>query len=78
MKKLILIILLFSALSLGTQQISAQSQAAPPPPSGHGTSTDQVSGGGAPIGSGLFILLGLAGLYGGIKVYQTRKKYAEK
>ncbi|MBN2615116.1 MAG: hypothetical protein JXR71_05425 [Bacteroidales bacterium] len=74
MKKLILNILLFSALSFGTQQIYAQTAAAPPPPSDHGTSTDQTAGGGAPIGSGLFILLGLAGTYGAIKVYQTKKK----
>lgn len=78
MKNIIATIMLISALGFGTQQICAQTQAAPPPPSGHGTSTDQVAGGGAPIGSGLFILLGLAGAYGGIKIYQTRKKLAEK
>jgi len=31
-------------------------------------------GGGAPIGGGLFILLGLGAAYGGKKVYELNKK----
>ena len=77
MKNLIRISLLFIALTLSSQITVAQTQAAPPPPSDHGTSTDQTPGGGAPIGSGLFILLALGGIYGGVKVYKTRKKVTE-
>lgn len=61
MKKLILIPLLFGALFLGSPKIYAQSS----PPSGHG--------GGAPIGGGLFILLGLGAAYGGAKGYKYLK-----
>ena len=46
--------------------------APPPPPPGHGT-TGNVPGGGAPIGSGLFILLGLGAAYGGKKIYDHFK-----
>ena len=45
----------------------------PPPPPGHGE-TGNVPGGGAPIGSGLFILLGLGAAYGGKKIYDYKKK----
>jgi len=45
----------------------------PPPPPGH-NSTGNVPGGGAPIGSGLFILLGLGVAYGGTKAYQFYQK----
>lgn len=44
----------------------------PPPPASHGGSGNAE---GAPIGGGLFILLGMAGVYGGIKGY---KLYREK
>jgi len=44
----------------------------PPPPPGHST-TGNVPGGGAPIGSGVAILLALGAAYGGKKVYDFRK-----
>ena len=61
-----------------TTFITSNAKAAdpPPPPPGHG-STGNVPGGGAPIGSGLFILLGLGAAYGGAKgykFYQKKKK----
>ena len=34
----------------------------------------QPIGGGAPLGSGMFILLGLSAVYGGNKVYQIKDK----
>ncbi len=42
----------------------------PPPPSGagHGASGNQT-GGNAPIGSGLVVLLGLGAAYGGKKIF---------
>lgn len=50
------------------------SQGPPPPPSGagHGASGNQT-GGSAPIGSGLFILMGLGAAYGGKKMAVNRK-----
>ena len=45
----------------------------PPPGNGHGQNSNQ-SGGGAPVGSGLFILLGLGAVYGGKKIYSRHKK----
>ena len=65
----IVIILLF----IGTAYtVSAQ----PPPPPNGGTSNNQSNklGGNAPIGGGLFILLGLGTAYGGRKIYNLRNK----
>ncbi len=46
----------------------------PPPPSeGHGQTGNQVPGGGAPIGSGLLIMLALGAAYGGKKVHNMKK-----
>lgn len=69
MKKLFIIQLLLLFLFLGTNQLNAQT-ATPPPPPGNGSSGNQTSGGGAPIGSGLFILLGLGITYGSAKGYK--------
>ena len=60
-------------LIFGLFTVTAFSQSggpgAPPPPE-HGTTEDQNQGGRAPIGGGLFILLGLGAAYGGAKAYQ--------
>ncbi len=55
------------------------SQGPPPPPSGagHGASGNQT-GGNAPIGGGLFILLGLGAAYGGKKLYQMNAENPEE
>lgn len=55
---------------------NAQAQGEPPPPStgGIGGPSGGVVGGGAPIGSGLVILLALGAGYGGKKMYDFRKK----
>jgi len=53
------------------------SQGPPPPPSGgHGQPGNQT-GGNAPIGGGLFILLGLGAAYGGKKLYNMNKEEFE-
>jgi hypothetical protein len=50
------------------------SQPPPPPPSvGHGAPGNSPPGAGAPIGEGMFLLIGLAGLYGGKKILNLRK-----
>ncbi|MBN2638934.1 MAG: hypothetical protein JXR65_07590 [Bacteroidales bacterium] len=74
MKKLIITTLFILSFTLTSQVLTAQS--APIPPSEHGTTSNQ-SGGGAPIGSGLIILLGMAGAYGGMKGYKQFKKEKE-
>lgn len=51
----------------------AQDPPPPPPGSGHGAGGSQVPGGGAPIGSGMVLLIALAAGYGGKKVYDFRK-----
>jgi hypothetical protein len=48
----------------------AFAQAPPPPPGEHGSGTNE-SGGGAPIGSGIAILLSLGAAYGGKKMYNV-------
>ena len=50
--------------------LSGPAKAQPPPPTQHGEAENQQ----APIGSGLLILLSLAGAYGAKKVYDARKK----
>ena len=62
-------------LTAGSFTVSAQP---PPPPNGGpgggGGDTEDALGGGAPIGGGLFILLGLGAAYGGRKLYQLKAK----
>jgi hypothetical protein len=58
------LIFLFFFIGIAIHSVTS----APPPPS-HEQSGTQCGGGGAPIGSGLFILLGLAGAYGTRKLY---------
>ena len=58
--------------------INALAQAPPPPPPGGSNNSGNQLGGNAPIGGGLFILLGLGAAYGGRKIYQLRKKSLEE
>lgn len=69
MKKILLITLII--LTATATNIFAQD--APPPPPNHGETGNQP-GGNAPIGGGLFILLGLGAAYGGRKLYQIQKE----
>ncbi len=50
----------------------------PLPPASHGQSGNQPTGGGAPIGSGIIILLSLGAGYGAKKIYDVRKKLSTK
>lgn len=74
MKKIASTVLLTLALITTTNLFS---QVPPPPPSSHGDSGNKEAGGGAPIGSGLLILLGLGAAYGGKKIYDSRKETLE-
>lgn len=65
--------ILLSLLITSTTILFAQPP--PPPPSeGHGLENDGPPGAGAPIGEGLFLLIGIAGLYAGKKLFDQRKK----
>jgi hypothetical protein len=68
--KILLIVLIIIAFT--SIDIFAQGPGPPPPP-GHGTTSNQ-EGGRAPVGGGLFILLGLGAAYGGFKGYKFYKK----
>jgi hypothetical protein len=46
----------------------------PPPNGGHGIGTNSPPGGGAPVGDGMFLLLGFASFYGLKKVYNISSK----
>ena len=70
MKKIIITLLLIIA---SVTTINLNAQAPPPPPPDHG-STGNQNGGNAPIGGGLFILLGLGAAYGGKKVFDMHKE----
>lgn len=55
------------------------SQPPPPPPNTeHGGTINSPPGGGAPIGDGMLFLIGLAGIYGGKKLYDLRKTLKTK
>ena len=51
----------------------AFSQGPPPPPSGGHGQTGNQTGGSAPLGGGMFIMLTLGAVYGGIEI---RNKFA--
>ena len=69
--KILALSLMITGATLLTTNIKADTP--PPPPPEHGQ-TGNVPGGGAPVGSGLFILLGLGAAYGGKKFYDYKKK----
>jgi hypothetical protein len=74
----ILAISLTFGLIIGISAISLAQPGPPPPPEGHGSDGNQApSGGTAPIGSGLLMLLGMGAAYGAKKVYNSRKKLEE-
>ena len=72
MKKIKDIFKILVVIAFVTSVYSLEAQ--PPPPPGGGSNTQVTklngNGGGAPIGSGLFILLGLSAAYGGRKLYK--------
>ncbi len=74
MKKLKYIVLL-SFLFIAT--ISFAQQRGPSDPGGDPVGSDPL-GGGAPIGGGIFILIGLAAAYGGKKLYNMNKEELEE
>lgn len=70
--KIIVVLGLFLGLSF-----SALAQGPPPPPAdGHGVTTNEAPGGGAPVGGGLAILLGLGAAWGTRKLMKARRKEA--
>jgi hypothetical protein len=75
--KTLRIILLSLSLGLFTITAFSQGPGAPPPPN-HGSEGTQNQGGRAPIGGGLFILLGLGAAYGGVKGYKFYQKKKKK
>jgi len=68
-------ILLAFAVFFGMHTVSFSQPPPPPPPSGHGLAGNAPPGGGsgAPIGEGMLLLIGMAGLYGGKKLLDLRK-----
>ena len=74
LKRTAIAIILFLSIIISTEVIAQDVPPPPPPPGGgHGQSGNQR----APIGGGLFILLGLGAAYGGVKgykFYQLKKK----
>ncbi len=70
--------LIITGIFLTIVPLSIFAQGGPPDPPGHGETIDQPSGGNAPIGGGLFILMGLGVAYGGKKFYNNRKELLEE
>ena len=77
MKKSIISLSIIFALAMTAKQTLAQ-HGPPQPPGGHGSQQNQSPGGGAPIGSGLGILLTLGLAYGGRKTYKVWKEKKEQ
>jgi len=74
LKNISLALLVITGLTFSLDSIA---QAPPPPPPAHGSNGNQT-GGNAPIGGGLFILLGLGAAYGGKKLYEMNKENLEE
>ncbi len=74
LKNIFLPFLLTIFLAFSVSTIFASSNPPNPPGNGHGTGNDEEPGGGAPIGSGIMLLLSLGAAYGGKKVYNLKKK----
>ena len=72
-KKIAITLLVIIGLTIS---FNATAQVPPPPPPGHGQNGNQP-GGNAPIGGGLFILIGLGAAYGGKKIYDINKEELE-
>jgi len=60
-----------------TMSLNSIAQGPPPPPSGGSNNSGNQNGGNAPIGGGLFVLLGLGAAYGGKKIYQLYREGEE-
>ncbi|MDD3738784.1 MAG: hypothetical protein PHP31_05770 [Lentimicrobiaceae bacterium] len=77
MKTTLKTILLVIVLTLGVQfYLSAQTPPKPPTEATDGGKNGIV--GGAPIGSGIVVLLTLAGAYGGYKLYKNANEEKEE
>lgn len=70
MKKILTATLITLGLLLTCTTLISQP---PPPPADHGVAGNQNADNGAPIGGGLFILLGLGAVYGGKKLFDLQK-----
>jgi len=75
--KLLRILFAFTVL-FSIHTVSFSQPPPPPPGNGHGQPGNNPPGAGAPIGEGMFLLIGLAGLYGGKKVLNLRKSIKVK
>lgn len=76
MKKIAIKLMIVASLSIGSTALLAQGP--PPPPPGEHGGDGNTSGGNAPIGGGLFILMGLGAAYGGKKLYDLRQESLEE
>ncbi len=66
-----------ATIAIALFAITINAQAPPEPNNGSGAPTpgnNNPVGGGAPIGSGIAVLLSLGAAYGGKKVWEYRKK----
>lgn len=73
MLKAVLLIGLFLFLLISSARLMAQGSPPPPPADGHGATGNQPpTGGDAPIGSGLTILLLMGAAYAGKKMYNLQ------
>lgn len=71
------ICLIMGATILFSSNLFGQPQpAAPPPPQNHGIGGN-IPGGGAPVGSGLILMLVLGAGYGAKKVISNRKRLTD-
>ncbi len=68
---LLLVLVLFVTINAAG---IAQTPPPPPPGGGHGIAGNTPPGSSAPIGEGMFLLIGLAGMYGSKKVCDYRNE----
>jgi len=76
--KILMASLLIFVASLSVSNVFGDTPPPPPPEGGHGSGGNQVPGGGAPIGSGIVLLISLAAGYGAKKVFTGMNVDKEK
>jgi hypothetical protein len=72
MKRQLIKLLLTGFLSL-TLSIGLLAQDPPDPPEEHGSGDDEQPGGNAPLGAGVYLLLGLGAAYGASKFHLLKR-----
>ncbi len=74
MKKKLILALTLSVFGIASSVFAQNTPCPPVPPTCSRNETDQVRSTGSPLAPATLLLLGLAGSFAGVKIYQNNKK----